>query len=133
VRIFQGASFDQTWNAVIDVFGEQNWPISELEKASGIVITDWLRSSEDWTDCGSFKGGNTQYRISGLQLRFNVVVREADGGASVRVNTIHQGQAAQLWMGAWNSADATCLSTGLTEALVLSEVADALAGILEQN
>lgn len=87
VAVVEGADFNVTWDAVIDVFGERTWTIDNMERASGLITTDWMvtgSASEDYMDCGS-AGAFGSHRDHAV--RFNVVVREGDVGAQVTVNS----------------------------------------------
>ena len=50
------ASFDQTWEAVIESFADLQMPIQNSEKVSGQITTDWVKctgqESLDYCDCG---------------------------------------------------------------------------------
>jgi hypothetical protein len=51
------ASFDDTWNAVIQTFFQKNIPVRTLEKASGILESDDLHGEVGRDcDCGSYLG-----------------------------------------------------------------------------
>jgi len=89
------ASFGQTWDAVIDVFAEQNIPISTMERASGFIAADrtsWRYASlydRDYVlrlvDCGRF--GPMPYLPSAA--RYNVVVRGDSSVSTVKVTTTY--------------------------------------------
>jgi uncharacterized lipoprotein len=70
-------SFDTAWQAVIEVFGELTLPIMNMEKASGLITTDWiafgLRTGTLYADCG--KAGLFDIDIDRLG-RFNVYVKK---------------------------------------------------------
>ena len=59
----------EAWEAVIDAFGEANWPIEEMERASGFIIAG--------IDCGRGQG---LAQTGDCGVRFNVVVREEGVG-----------------------------------------------------
>jgi hypothetical protein len=51
------ASFDDSWNAVIQTFFDRNIPVRTLEKASGLLESDELRGEIGRDcDCGSWLG-----------------------------------------------------------------------------
>lgn len=106
------ASYDATWSAVIEVFASHNWPIQNMEKDSGLITTDWmsLDGYEHGADCGSAPLASK----NGRGVRFNVLVREADGGARVTVNTTMR--EARSFDG--NHFMVDCQSTGALEAAV---------------
>jgi uncharacterized lipoprotein len=91
-----GVDFDDAWNAVIDLFGERNWTIDNMEKASGFITSDWMGAST-----GTY-----------------VVVREGNGGVSVTVNTTWQ--ATRVMMGERSAIE--CVSTGSLEREVHEEI-----------
>jgi hypothetical protein len=110
-----GVDFDDAWNAVIDLFGERNWTIDNMEKASGFITSDWMGTSTGtYVDCGSPGIGADQNHRG----RFNVVVREGNGGVSVTVNTTWQ--ATRVLMGERGAIE--CVSTGLLEREVHGEI-----------
>jgi len=80
------AGYDDTWSAVIDVFADHNWAIDKLDESSGIITTDWMSlgsHGSEYADCGSAPLASTETP----QVRFNVRVKEDDGGTSITVNT----------------------------------------------
>lgn len=100
------ASFDATWDAVIDHFAATNTPITTMEKASGFVATDRLQVSEreapEWADCGITAWG---YDVIARSAVYNVTVREAGAGSTLRVTI------------AFSAPDASyaCQTTGVLE------------------
>src|SRR5688572_25508871 len=70
------ASFDDTWNAVIDRFAETLIPIATIEKASGLIVTDAFNFGRtiatDVADCGSDWMGTP---VQATLARHNVRVR----------------------------------------------------------
>ena len=66
------ADYDKVWSAVIDTFAELNLPIANLEKASGLITTDWGEVPGEFCDCG--KPGLAQQ--SAPEGKFNVFVRK---------------------------------------------------------
>ncbi len=118
---YPGASFARVWDLVIDVFGDRNWAIDNLERDSGIITTDWMRADNvSYQDCGS--PGFLSTPDSDHMGRFNVVVRETDDGVSIRVTTSWE---------ATRSSDndisiVECLSTGILERELHEEVRERL-------
>lgn len=105
---YSDATFDQVWNAVIDMFGERNWAISNMEKASGFINTDWMRVNGmgKYLDCGN-PGILTESNHMG---RFNIVVRQ-EAGTKVTINTVWRAQRAL----GQTTTDVDCVSTGVLE------------------
>ncbi len=117
---YPGATFTEVWDLVIDVFGDRNWAIDNLERDSGIITTDWMRADNvSYQDCGSpgFLSSDSDH-----MGRFNVVVRETEDGVSIRVTT--------SWQATRSSENDTsiveCLSTGVLERELHEEVQDRL-------
>jgi uncharacterized lipoprotein len=117
---YPGATFAEVWDLVIDVFGDRNWAIDNLERASGIITTDWMRADNvSYQDCGSpgFLSSHSDH-----MGRFNVVVRETDEGVSIRVTT--------SWEATRSSDDdisiVECLSTGVLERELHEDVRERL-------
>ena len=79
------ADLDTTWSAVIDVFSERDWAIDNMDKASGLITTDWMRMeprlADIVADCGI---NNGSFRT---MVRFNVRVKPQGEATSVTVNT----------------------------------------------
>ncbi len=127
-RTFSG-DLNAAWNAVIDAFGSAQWPISQIEKESGLIVTDWIRSAYEFSDCGTV-GEQTYNRVlelpvgsaagtGVLQVRFNVIVRSVgDDSVSVTVNSVHRSTMEAF----------TCVSTGQVERIIHDHVEQALRG-----
>ncbi len=82
------ASFDRTWDVVIDVLSEGNIPVKTLDKASGYVmaeVADVGSSEEDaLADCG----GWMRMRLTALGpmiARYNILVRGDSTTSTVKV------------------------------------------------
>ncbi len=117
---YPGAAFTEVWDLVIDVFGDRNWAIDNLERDSGIITTDWMRADNvSYQDCGSpgFLSSDSDH-----MGRFNIVVRQTDDGVSMRVTT--------SWEATRSSDDeisiVECLSTGIFERELHEEVRERL-------
>jgi len=98
------------WNAVIDIFADQNIPIRTIDRASGFIATDELRVADDertargWADCGIDSFG----AIPAGHATYNVVVR----GDSI-TSTV---KATVRWSGiANNTRPVECVSRGRWE------------------
>lgn len=77
-------SADAAWDAIIDLFAENNWAITNIERSSGLITTDWMSlgtEAETYADCG----GSGIATVEATSVRFNVRVKELDDGASVMV------------------------------------------------
>lgn len=115
------APFDPTWDAVIDVFADRNWAITNMEKASGLITTDWMRlSSEDrFADCG----GSGLASVVTREIRFNVLVRGKGPAATVTVNATFR----ELRSFDGREGYVDCESTGAVERLIHQLVDERLA------
>ena len=112
-------TFDSVWNGLIDLFGERDWKIDKVEKASGIITTDWMSLSD--TDAATFADcGSAPLASSTTTIRFNVVVRDSGGGTTtIVVNpTFRQIRRFDNQVGTID-----CFSKGVVEQLVQTEVA----------
>lgn len=113
-----GADFNRVWDSVIDLFGERTWAIDNMERASGLIVTDWMNAGDrgaDIMDCGRPGGLAVD---SSPSVRFNVVVREGEGTPTLTVNT---NMRTLRGLGN-NQAFVDCLSTGVLEREVHEEV-----------
>jgi hypothetical protein len=86
------ASFDDTWNAVIDHFAVTLIPIATIEKASGLIVTEPFNFgrtiSPDVADCGTdWIGAPAQATL----VRHNVRVRGDSTGSQIRVTALFVG------------------------------------------
>jgi hypothetical protein len=86
------ASFDDTWNAVIDHFAVTLIPIATIERASGLIVTDAFNFgrtiSPDVADCGTDWIGNP---AQATLVRHNVRVRGDSTGSQIRVTALFVG------------------------------------------
>lgn len=119
--VVEGAGFGETWDTVIDVFAERTWAIDNVERASGLITTDWMLagdSAEEYMDCGSagFLNAHRDHEV-----RFNVLVREGGSGAGLTVNTAMR---ATSWdtMNGIPEGVVQCVSTGVLEREIHDEV-----------
>src|SRR2546425_5253439 len=71
------APFGRTWDAVIDVFADQNIPIATIDKTSGFIVADVqfvgasAKEAAEWADCGKFGVRS----IPVTAAKYNVLVR----------------------------------------------------------
>jgi hypothetical protein len=86
------APVDATWSAIVDVFALRNWKIDKLDKASGLITTDWMLVSAystetvgQFMDCGTTPGETEADKLRSL-VSFNIVVHEAGPNTAVTVN-----------------------------------------------
>ena len=116
------APFDHTWDAVIDVFASGNLPIAPIDNVSGLIVAAPLQVARQdawlWTSCGWRHAYETagRYRAFATKGEFNVLVRAAGQGATVRVTA------------AWSGPDLptrpvqACTSTGVFESLLEARI-----------
>jgi len=105
--------FDKVWSAIIETFSELQLPIENMEKASGLITTDWIdftgQSNEDYCDCGGL-GINMEVNRLG---KFNVFLKKVtENACEIKVNCIFQ---QTIEFGDTRSTR-KCVSTGNLEA-----------------
>jgi hypothetical protein len=79
------ASFGRTWDALIDQFAARNIPIKTIDRSSGFIATDALKTSladSSWSDCGK---DWMQTVIRPTDATYNAVVRGDSSGSNLRV------------------------------------------------
>ncbi|MEO8703929.1 MAG: hypothetical protein ABI867_28020 [Kofleriaceae bacterium] len=111
------SSYDATWTALIDVFAERGWQIATLEKTSGLITTNWMELKDEaklYADCGSPPLAS----VPRIQIRFNVRLKEAAGGASVSVNSFFR----RFDSNTDTDPPIDCESTGAVEKLVHADI-----------
>jgi hypothetical protein len=84
--------FDAVWTAVIEVFAELSLPIMNMEKASGLIVTDWISfsnpSAYSYMDCGNVSTMFTQLQRRG---KFNVFVKKnGEANCEMKINSIFE-------------------------------------------
>ncbi|MHA1331777.1 MAG: hypothetical protein ACTSR2_11940 [Candidatus Hodarchaeales archaeon] len=107
------ADFDKVWTALIDTFADLQVPIENMEKDSGLIITDWIditgQTNEDYCDCGGLGIFSEVARLG----KFNVFVKKlTENSCELRVNCQFQ---QTIEFGEERSAR-RCVSTGNLEA-----------------
>jgi hypothetical protein len=110
IEVLEDVTFDEAWEAAIDTFEELRLPIDNLERASGVVTTDWvlLDDAEDYMNCPDDASRNAEGR-------FNVFLREVGDGIRVTVNASYQAE---------DDTDRrhSCVSNGDYEDLILRRI-----------
>ena len=116
------STFNQTWEATIELFADKSWPISVIEKDSGIIVSDWLRINNQlgYADCGQAGG----LAPEGYQeVRFNVLVANlVDNKPSLTINCNFR-EYRRYYR---NSFYADCTSTGVLEEEIHNKIFDLL-------
>lgn len=109
------ASFDKTWTAMIEAFADLQLPIQNMEKDSGLIITDWIdftgQTNEDYCDCGSL--GMLLIEV-GRSGKFNIFIKKVDeNSCEVKINCMFE-QTVKI-MGENATSQKKCISTGNLE------------------
>lgn len=114
--------YDAVWSATVETFAELNLPIDNMEKDSGLITTDWIdftgTGNDVYCDCGGLGLAIENSR----QGKFNVFVKEAATGSTVKVNCTYQ-QTASLGD---TRVNRNCVSTGGLESIVAESIGDKL-------
>ena len=55
--------FDRVWDVSVALYAENNWAITNIEKNSGLIISDWLQDNIEAGDYG--KSGTTPQSFLG--------------------------------------------------------------------
>ena len=110
IEVFEGVTFDESWEAAIDTFEELRLPIDNLERESGVVTTDWilLDEADAYMDCPDEASRNEEGR-------FNVFLREIEGGIRVTVNASYRAEDD-------TGGRLVCVSDGDYEELILRRI-----------
>lgn len=104
------ASAGKSWDAVIDLFAARNIPIRNMERVSGLIVTEQLSIAREeglrLADCGKALG----MALPAVHASYNVLVRGDSTKALVRVTTRFTNG------GGTNAPITECSSRGLWEA-----------------
>jgi len=111
--------YDTVWQAVIETFAELQLPIMNMEKDSGLIVTDWIdftgQNNNGYCDCGGL-GINIEVNRTG---KFNVFVKKTgDNSCDIKVNTMYQ----QMLKFGDTISKRNCVSTGNLEAEIYNKV-----------
>lgn len=114
------AGFSEVWEYTVDWFATNNIPIKNIERASGIIGSDYaLGSAFSQVDCGNVNPGDMNVLVdSNVTANINVLVRESNSGVTVQPNVFGQGAftARSGWDGSMIVMRADrCVSTGELE------------------
>jgi hypothetical protein len=110
--------FDSVWQAVIEVLAELNLPILNMEKASGLITTDWLLVNKTYCDCESpgFTPATKEHRG-----KFNVYVKKnSENTCEVKINCLYE--MIIYYTGSTGPRKYACVSTGKLEAEIFKRV-----------
>jgi hypothetical protein len=86
------APYEAAWNATVEAFAVRHIQIQTLDKPSGLIVatpdTVESKNADRWASCGAIKHGiETPLKLHATDLEFNVVVRAAGTGSTIRINT----------------------------------------------
>jgi len=125
------ATFDEVWEAALDVLSEHQMLVENLERNEGLITTEWLPVTEDDCDCGTPAVFDVDRDRVG---KFNVFVNEVDEGLiEVQLNTIWRAARYDMegdYVGTSICSSKGTIEKGFQEALQahLSEAKDESAG-----
>ncbi|HET9893230.1 MAG TPA: hypothetical protein VFQ42_22320 [Mycobacterium sp.] len=80
------ATVDATWQALVDVIAERNWPVKQLDRSSGLAMIDWMAAPEYTADCGSVPLASE----GPIRARFSARIRAAGSGSEIEINATFQ-------------------------------------------
>lgn len=117
-------SFDDVWSRATEYFANNNIPIKNVAKDSGLITTEYrLSANSNYLDCGD---GGIFSKIDDKLLNLNTVVKRADtGGTDIRINVFGSGRATPTSLtGSVSGSSQTvdCRSTGQLEGEILAYV-----------
>jgi hypothetical protein len=102
--------FDKVWQAVIETFSDMNYPIANIEKASGLIMTDWQTTDTSFCDCG--KQILIEFVPHFIRGKFNIYVKKIDEeSCEYRINCIFE----MLLQYSTGTQTKICYSNGLFE------------------
>lgn len=84
-------TYDEVWTKIISLFSEYGVPIKTIDKASGLIATDYNLGAESLSsimDCGTPAEDLNIYKFENQTANFNIqVVRLSDQKTKVKVKT----------------------------------------------
>ncbi|MCX6578385.1 MAG: hypothetical protein NTV82_18600 [Candidatus Aminicenantes bacterium] len=115
--------FDAVWTAVIEVFSELSLPIINIEKASGLIVTDWISFDSSkvysYMDCGDLSA--LAFNQKTRRGKFNVFVKKTDEkNCEMKINSVFE--TAVFYSGGVQTFP--CVSKGALEAEVYKRVTE---------
>lgn len=92
VKIYH-SDYDNVWNSTVDWFANNNIPIKNIEKDSGIISSEYaLGSSFSQLDCGIIDTGDMYImRDNTVTANINIIVRNTPNGVKVKPNVFGSG------------------------------------------
>jgi len=103
-------AFDSVWVAVIETFSDLQLPILNMEKDSGLIVTDWIdfkgQDNNGYCDCGKLTWKKEETR----EGKFNIFVKKiTEASCEIKINTMYR----QIIINYGDKRD--CVSTGKLE------------------
>ena len=123
-------NYDAIWSELIAWFGSENIPIRTIDKASGIISTDYSLSPDKfayYADCGS-SGFMKEVMRDGLTANFNVVAAKVtDLETKVTINVFFNSKIKETiysTRGKYEDVitDTKCNSRGLLEEKIFKKI-----------
>jgi uncharacterized lipoprotein len=118
--------FDPVWQAVIETFAELNLPILNMEKASGLITTDWIsfRGQDNTTGYCACGGLGTSVEVD-RRGRFNVYVKKVgESSCELKVNSVFENNTRSALVKDSLISVGNCVSTGKLEAEIYKRVSE---------
>jgi len=121
--------FDSVWPAVIETFADLMLPISNAEKASGLIVTDWIRlpgsyetfdkdNETGYCDCGAPAiSWGTIIRAGKLSVS---VKKTSEASCEVIINAKFE----FTWEREFESRSYECVSNGKLEAEMFERISE---------
>jgi len=117
--------FEEVWQAVIEIFAELNLPIMNMEKASGLITTDWIsfrgqKNETGYCSCGS---AGYPFREQDRSGKFNVYVKKVSyAPCEIKVNAVFEQFSADVVSNSGATRTRPCVSTGKLEKEIYDRV-----------
>jgi hypothetical protein len=109
------SDYDKVWSATVETFADLGIPIKNMDKASGLITTDWMTPTALYVDCGAPPLARSIIRRG----QFNVFIKQGPP-INFKVNAHFQMEA--IWDAGSKVTD--CVSTGRFEAALYQSVSD---------
>lgn len=113
-------SYDETWTAIVDFLSENNVPLDNVDKDSGLITSERARSQQSgpFIDCGDLEGGYYTWEVGreDVSQNINIRARKIDEKTTrVHADVFGSGVIYGYSMGDERPYDAQCVSTGELE------------------
>lgn len=77
--------YDEVWTAIVNVMSSEEYPIMLIEKDSGLIGTDWVRTSSSRPKYGTKLTGDWAFGYGGEKIKISIHVQQKTGGVEVRI------------------------------------------------